>query len=163
MNREIKFRIIHNGRMIYPCFQTTPEYVIGWNGGLYYVDEDCIWDGEDEFRTFYLKDLPDATIIMQYTGLKDKHGNEIYEGDIIESEGTGPYVVQWFDCLSWESGGSCAVGFYLKDPHSSMYDDGELEYHLRLAIRPERLLILGNIYQNPELLKGTQYETKAVD
>ena len=65
--------------------------------------------------------------IMQYTGLKDKNGKEIYEGDILEVYG-----------------GEC-INYLVESLYSIFYDriNTELEYE-----------IIGNIHENPELLKG---------
>jgi len=68
------------------------------------------------------------SILMQYTGLKDKNGEEIYEGDIIKKE--------WDDEIeevTWNEG-------YVEPFNFSYYED------------PEGGEILGNIYENPELL-----------
>mgnify|MGYP003629767402 CR=1 FL=1 len=79
--------------------------------------------------------------IMQYTGLKDKNGKEIYEGDIID-EG----IVR-FGIVDIEDNEGCSYnqvcGFYIKDLR---FND---EYHMDLRDTE----VIGNIHENPELLK----------
>lgn len=71
-------------------------------------------------------------ILMQCTGLKDKNGKEIYEGDIIEDEvGRDPIIFQ--------SGMFC-VG---KDGDESLW----------WFVLNSDFKVIGNIYENPELLK----------
>ncbi len=62
---------------------------------------------------------------MQYTGLKDKNGKEIYEGDIVEHLIGGTLEVKWLN-HGWT-------------PFMSWHDVEHYE-------------IIGNIYENPELL-----------
>lgn len=70
-------------------------------------------------------------IIMQYTGLKDKNGKEIYEGDIVDTE-NGIYEVLWY------GEGACFRFHILGSLESPLnYDD---------------IKVIGNIYENPELL-----------
>ena len=74
--------------------------------------------------------FPDEdTEIMQYTGLKDKNGKEIYEGDIIKyPHGEVPYgPVKW-----------TGNGFWVKEPSEYTHMPHDRE-------------IIGNIYENPEL------------
>ena len=70
-------------------------------------------------------------IPMQYTGLKDKNGMEIWEGDVLQREGYKyKHIVKWYK----ES-----AGFHMAWVHDSL--------NAGLAIE-----IIGNIYENPELM-----------
>lgn len=88
------------------------------------------------------EDSEDA--LMQFIGRLDKNGKEIYEGDICKGYG-GDFlgVVEWRDELSWECGGSIHPGFYF-----SICKD-ELDYGVGFM----GCEVIGNIYENPELLK----------
>ncbi len=80
------------------------------------------------------EDEDDRYTIMQYTGLKDKNGKEIYEGDILQTQsgliGTVAYHEE-------------RAGFIFQDGYNEML------YQRMIIVE-----IIGNIYENPELLKG---------
>ena len=76
--------------------------------------------------------------LMQYTGLKDKNGKEIFEGDVVFSESNQYYKqdeIVW-DCydMGWDIGKKDS--WKLRSPMSSKTE------------------IIGNIYENPELMGG---------
>lgn len=83
--------------------------------------------------------------LQQYTGIKDINGNEIYEGDILKDTNNAIYYVDFIR--------GC---FYLKTNYKSFPHLGWTEWLPmceidRLAI-PVEFEIIGNIYENPELL-----------
>lgn len=88
-------------------------------------------------------DLEDIEI-MQYTGLKDKNGKEIYEGDILDDGG----VIEFRDDLNWDSGGSVHSGFFSTSGYE-YEESGCLSYHYQIG----EYEVVGNIYENPGLVK----------
>lgn len=82
----------------------------------------------------------------QYTGLKDKNGKEIYEGDIIKNPSTYPLEIYWMGLawgVRWKDSGN--------EEESIICDDGgDLSLQENALIFKE---VIGNIYENPELIK----------
>ncbi|MGA5692882.1 YopX family protein [Cytobacillus pseudoceanisediminis] len=84
--------------------------------------------------------------IMQYTGLKDKNGKEIYEGDILKitcnfyfRKGIEIDKVVW-----WEKGGWLCNDWTLSELIDN-HEEGEQEFE-----------VIGNIYENPSLLEAAE-------
>ena len=139
--RTLKFRIWDGKKMTYP--QTVEIGINGVNGltsGSYQLD-----DGG--YCT--------SAYVMQFTGLLDKQGKEIYEGDIVKqmdidwdktSSDTEPvnYVMKetMRDVVTMDR----FPCYWLKNEHFG-YEGEDL-------IANEDCEIIGNIYENPELLKG---------
>lgn len=91
--------------------------------------------------------------LMQYTGLKDKNGVEIYEGDILS---INPDDDDWEDIVVWwQFGGRHELKTFADNPEpSTMLRLFELQ-----AGTPNPAIILGNIYENPELINTKLTQT----
>ena len=91
--------------------------------------------------------LVQRAILMQYTGLHDAKGREIYEGDIVKHDGfyvgDGHYE-SGVDVVEFDDG--CYLG-----------GDGELNSY---EIVNKGIEVIGNIYENPELLDITSIDRK---
>jgi uncharacterized phage protein (TIGR01671 family) len=91
--------------------------------------------------------MVEPTTVGQYTGLKDKKGKKIYEGDIIKISGDykpGIYTVIW---------DSYRVAWWLKNvkQREREHDD---DYYQLLDNTWQDREIIGNIHDNPELLEA---------
>lgn len=91
-------------------------------------------------------------ILMQSTGLFDKNGVEIFAGDLLSWNGEMPHIVkfgQWIceDDLGYKIRN---IGFYI----DSSYDNTEWFQGIDYENTPIKFEIIGNIYENPELMEA---------
>lgn len=133
--REILFRgkRLDNGEWVEGCLVTGYWYwddkamvtIMPVDNIFYYMGEVSGWN------------VVDPSTIGQFTGLCDKNGKKIFEGDIIKRVAS-PMVVVWN-----------------KDDASffAQYSNEELKLTNTL-FGSSRLEVIGNIYDNPELLEG---------
>jgi len=154
--REIKFRAIPENRydedvdsiLDSIAFYTKGKgfdgtFVYGHLNGDYILGDTL--DATEEYYnpSYWIK--IDKDTIMQYTGLKDKNGKEIYEGDILKDTDNEIYYVDFIR--------GC---FYLRTNYKSFPHLGWTEWlpmcEIDRLADPVDFEIVGNIYENPELL-----------
>ena len=102
--------------------------------------EDCFYGGEMQIKTTMYNDYFDCREmpLMQYTGLHDKNGKEIYEGDIVKS---------FF--VDTDEAGNEIYKYYIMEVK---YDEILCSYKIDKFMNLE---VIGNIYDNKELLNET--------
>ena len=131
--REIKFRAWHKEKKYMKYDDIYPDGKRDWAG----------WEQSFDCMIHVMQmDFE----LMQFTGLKDKNGKEIYEGDIIE------YAVQddgggWDVCRGSVEFTDCAFQVRLVDgcDFNGLYE---------FLCDWDKCEVIGNIHENPELLKG---------
>ena len=121
MNREIKFRFWDKKKKEFPQVL-------------------CLGDSFAEYEK-----NEDRYIPLQYTGLKDKNGKEIYEGDICKIRFVLDDVEDYiFYSLSEEEKKTQTKIFLVKSPL----------FNNQIEFTAEEIEVIGNIYENPELINN---------
>ena len=135
MNREILFRgkRVSNGNWIEGYF-----VLLAINEGL----KHAIYTGTDEGRFILFEVIPET--VGQFTGLCDKNGNKIFEGDIVRFYDKD-FTSSGIATVDFESGKWKINGHYITKLSSMVWLD-----LYRTGFEYE---VIGNIYDNPELLE----------
>lgn len=111
----------------------------------FYINEiDLCWGGICESDCFDFKDV----ILMQSTGLKDKNGKEIFEGDVLEIEDEGEVLGN--AKLTWDN----EQAVFMIEAIS--VDDIAL-FHEILSDESYSYRVVGNVYENKELLENLDW------
>ena len=149
--REIKFRAWDGENMWYPNTKTVDG---NFTMVSFYNNPKSIKWGLYDVKYGHRLISGEHDKLMQYTGLKDSEGVEIYEGDIIESTGVDirtnkskkyqrpaglRYRVIWHDCRYMIKG-------FHKRSHKSILTSQ--------IIYATSFIVIGNIHENPDLLNN---------
>ena len=151
--REIKFRIFDGNEMRYINKDSEFQIVFG--------NYNNTWSVWDEFNEIADGDTSECKL-MQYVGLKDKNGKEIYEGDILRTWEQEEYVpdrdsgggIVGYDKID----GFNQLGIVSYQPASFMYttkkhlEGREQEINIPIDWLQD-VVVAGNIYENPDLLE----------
>lgn len=126
-------------------FRGKLKYSDDWvYGDLFHLEGDCTQIFARDDPHAWRNDVVDPNTVGQFTGLLDKYGTKIFEGDIIESH----YDDLYPDNATFEAvvfrGGAWRLAQSGHSDSDPLCEDDFYDYGI----------VVGNIHDNPELLKG---------
>ena len=133
-----------------PKFRAWDEHgkrMIGWYDRAFLESDNCCYLCDIPLK--YVGDPTNMYIYMQFTGAKDMHGTDIYEGDIIRKEECSP------DDPAFGHYGSIGtiqydvdvMGFIVVSEDDGFYDNTGVIFSF------DEIEVIGNIYENPNMLE----------
>jgi uncharacterized phage protein (TIGR01671 family) len=141
---KIKFRVWdkRNNRMIMPRKFATVIPVLDFDGNLGVMDtyKNWHWHGivpENEYE------------LMLFTGCHDKNGREIYEGDIVR--------IKHLEEIEEIEGSIHQIAYFGQDNYPAFDLKPQIDIDcngLSYALAVCKIEVIGNIYENPELMEG---------
>lgn len=121
MNDRLRFRIFYNNKMVYPNSWENIESIYEC------LKQQVMWDCAINVD-FKFNHIANNLIFMQCTGLKDKNGKLIYEGDVVKDDHDALHYVKW------------------------VYDSWQLfpctQNNYTIGIVDDEIEVIGNIYEN---------------
>jgi uncharacterized phage protein (TIGR01671 family) len=126
-NRQLKFRV----------WDKKYKEFVHWTDASH---DDGVMSG-----IFNLNTIPQFShcILLQFTGLKDCQGKDIYEGDIVEWQFRGNWIIVY---QGYRFCGKDATGFCVGFQDKILFDQ---------TANHQLVKVIGNIYENPELIGHT--------
>lgn len=162
--REIKFRfwVKSSNEMLYDIFMMCPvNTCIQYADQGWFVNQTNYHEEEKRERIAQGEVLRDEYIALQFTGLKDKKGNEIYEGDIVSildlTNRPKPYigVVKWNENVTGFESHCKELSFPQFLHNDKPFEDAIPELKRFTGNGSHRSIeVIGNIYEHPSLLEG---------
>lgn len=160
MSRVIKFRIWEKEKLrYYPSYVDIDNPDADFNKYTYdlattgeitrtnYLDDCEVWAQTETYNA------SSEVEIEIFTGLKDKNGKEIYEGDIVEQFVCGVHQFKGKECgrktlwqVRWNEEECCFELHYLS---GSLFGDSMMS-------NSDEYEVIGNIHENPELLESEE-------
>lgn len=160
--RKFKFRAWDSLKKIMVTKENVEELIEKIEQNYYFKDEDVPYSCRECYPFFYIEGIfsyfdniqynnslfsemvKNRFKVMQFTGLKDKNGKEIYEGDILKFSEVDTAVVEWNEKYSY---------FMVKPIQDYCFDSDVLGHALEYNDNVE---IIGNIYAESKLLESEE-------
>ena len=144
--REIEFRgkDDESGKFVYGYYQLERDMR---RKAPFLLKPSISWEEDGILFSSYI--IPET--LGQYTGLTDKNGTKIFEGDVIKGVA---YSSEWVGTVVWINEIASFGVMYSHRTDPTTIENSSLFKALRIGMNNEYCAeVIGNIYDNPELLK----------
>lgn len=121
---------------------------------MYMIQGFNYYHDEDGLQREYFSDNVIPETVGQYTGLTDKSGTKIFEGDIVKTHYANAQKADFIETVVFHNGKFC--GFYENNgckQWATLYD-GTPHLAIDKSVYMDSVEVIGNIHDNPEFLKG---------